>query len=120
MRNYWLGIRLDFLGGMIGVFIGAASSVATSSHKFIPAGWLGLALSYSIEVTGFLKHGVRMMATIEADMNSVLERVLHYTENVEPEAAENVSEKDPKAGTWPTSGEINISSVSMCVIVMGL
>ena len=111
MCNYWLGLRLDFLGGMIGAFIGAVS-VATSKYEFIPAGWLGLALSYSIEVTGFLKHGVRMMATIEADMNSV-ERVLYYTEKVESEAADAVPEYDPKEGTWPTKGEIQINRASM-------
>jgi len=111
MCNYWLGLRLDFLGGLIGAFIGAVS-VATARYEFIPAGWLGLALSYSIEVTGFLKHGVRMMATIEADMNSV-ERVLYYTENVEPEAPDIIPEKDPKAGTWPSKGVIEFNDSSM-------
>lgn len=111
MANYWLGLRLDLLGGMIGAFIGAVS-VATSQYEFIPAGWLGLALSYAIEVTGFLKHGVRMMATIEADMNSV-ERVLHYSENVEPEAPDVIPEKDPEPSTWPSNGVIDFDRVSM-------
>ena len=52
--NYWLGLRLDVLGGFVGAFIGGVA-VATSSKGFIPAGWLGLALSYSIEVTNYLK-----------------------------------------------------------------
>ena len=111
MANYWLGLRLDFLGGLIGAFIGAVS-VATAKYDFIPAGWLGLALSYSIEVTGFLKHGVRMMATIEADMNSV-ERVLYYTENIEPEAPDVVPDKDPSNDSWPSAGVIDFENVSM-------
>ncbi len=111
MCNYWLGLRLDFLGGLIAAFIGGVA-VGTAESSFIPAGWLGLALSYAIEVTGFLKHGVRMIATIEADMNSV-ERVLHYTDNVEPEAADLVPEKDPEPGSWPSQGEIKISNASM-------
>jgi ABC-type multidrug transport system fused ATPase/permease subunit len=58
LTNYWLGLRLDVLGGFISVFIGGVA-LATSSSSFIPAGWLGFALSCSIEVTNFLKHGVR-------------------------------------------------------------
>lgn len=109
LANYWLGLRLDFLGGVMGAFIGA---VAVATSGFIPAGWLGLALSYSIDVTSSLKMGVRMMATIEAQMNSV-ERVLYYTNNITPEAAEDVPEKDPAPGTWPSSGEIEIKNASM-------
>jgi len=109
--NFWLGLRLDLLGGLIGAFVGGIA-VATASTNFIPAGWLGLALSYSIEVTGFLKHGVRMMATIEADMSSV-ERVLYYTNKIEPEAPDVIPDEDPAEGTWPTNGEIEINSASM-------
>lgn len=111
MCNYWLGLRLDLLGGIISAFIGGVA-VGTADSSFIPAGWLGLALSYAIEVTGFLKHGVRMLATIEADMNAV-ERVLHYTDNVEAEAPDVVPEHDPEPGQWPSRGEIVISNGSM-------
>jgi ATP-binding cassette subfamily C (CFTR/MRP) protein 1 len=111
MTNYWLGLRLDFIGGMIGAFIGGIA-VSTVSSGFIPAGWLGLALSYAIEVTGFLKHGVRMIATVEAEMNSV-ERVLFYSNAIETEAPSEVPENDPPAGTWPSSGEIEVKHASM-------
>jgi hypothetical protein len=99
----WLGSRLDLLGGLIGAFIGGIA-VATQSTGFIPAGWLGLSLSYAIEVTGFLKHGVRMIATVEAQMNSV-ERVLYYSNNIEAEAPSEVPENDPPPGSWPTKGQ---------------
>jgi len=111
LANYWLGLRLDVLGGLIGAFV-AGVAVATTSYDFMPAGWLGLALSYSIEVTGFLKHGVRMLANIEAQMNSV-ERVFYYTESIESESAQQVPENDPSAGTWPSEGKIEISHASM-------
>jgi hypothetical protein len=95
----WLGIRLDVLGGLIGGII-AGLAVATQDSNFVPAGFLGLALTYSIEVTGFLKHGVRMIAQIEAHMNSV-ERVLFYTNNIEPEAPQTIEDTDPKE-EWPS------------------
>jgi ABC-type multidrug transport system fused ATPase/permease subunit len=107
----WLSLRLDLLGGCMGAFIGGIA-VATKSSGFIPAGWLGLALSYSIEVTNFLKHGVKMIATIEAQMNSV-ERILDYTDNVEPEAPEFIPDTDPSADSWPMKGEIEFRNTSL-------
>eukprot|EP00970_Alexandrium_tamarense_P001569 scaffold167_cov191-Alexandrium_tamarense.AAC.9 len=106
---FWLGLRLDVLGGSVGTIIGAIA-LATKDTGFIPAGWVGLALSYSIEVTGYLKHGVRMIATVEADMNSV-ERVLYYSNNIESEAP-LVTDEDPKV-EWPSKGEIVIQHASM-------
>lgn len=111
LTNYWLGLRLDLLGGLVGAFIGAVA-VGTYDYDFIPAGWLGLALSYSIEMANFLKHGVRMIATIEAQMNSV-ERVLFYSNNIDTEAEEVKPDTDPKPNEWPTRGEIDIQGASM-------
>lgn len=109
--NSWLGLRLDCLGGLIGSFV-AAVAVATASSNFIPAGWLGLALSYSIEITGFLKHGVRVIATLEADMSS-LERIMFYSNQIEPEAPDLIPDKDPDSGKWPSDGRIEIKNASM-------
>lgn len=111
LASYWLGLRLDMLGGLISAFVGGVA-VATYSAKFIPAGWLGLALSYSIEMTGYLKFGVRVIATIEAQMNSV-ERVLFYTNKITPEAPEYVPDVDPPEGEWPQEGEIQFDGMSM-------
>merc|ERR1712176_226437 len=98
-------------GGIIGMFIGAVA-VGTLDSEFIPAGWLGIALSYSIEVTSYLKFGVQMIARLEADMSSV-ERILYYTDKIEPEAPDVIPEKDPQEGTWPLKGAIELSNASM-------
>mmetsp|Transcript_47258 Transcript_47258/g.55181 ORF Transcript_47258/g.55181 Transcript_47258/m.55181 type:complete len:470 (+) Transcript_47258:2964-4373(+) len=109
LANLWLGLRLDLLSGVFCAFIGAIA--VGSPIGFIPAGWLGLSLTYANEVTGFLKHGVRMIATVEADMNAV-ERIMFYTQMVAPEAPEVIPEKDPK-GIWPNRGDINFRNMSM-------
>jgi len=111
LASYWLALRLDVMGGIIGAFIGAIA-VGTLESGFIPAGWLGLALSFSIEVTSYLKYGVQMIARLEADMSSV-ERILYYTDNITPEAPDEIPEKDPTSGTWPLNGEIELSNASM-------
>jgi len=111
LASYWLALRLDVIGGLIGMFVGAVA-LGTLSLDFIPAGWLGLALSYSIEVTSYLKYGVQMIARLEADMSSV-ERILYYTDNIEPEAPDVIPDKDPAPGTWPVEGKIEFSHASM-------
>jgi ABC-type multidrug transport system fused ATPase/permease subunit len=45
-------------------------------------------------------------------MNSV-ERVLFYSEKIEPEARDVVPDKDPAAGSWPSKGDIEIRNASM-------
>eukprot|EP00980_Cylindrotheca_fusiformis_P028088 scaffold22578_cov164-Cylindrotheca_fusiformis.AAC.14 len=111
LAGYWLALRLDIIGGSISMFIGIVA-LATLKEEFIPAGFLGLALSYSIEVTSYLKHGVMMIARMEADMSSV-ERILFYSDNIEPEAPDEIPGKDPPSGTWPSKGEIEFSNMSM-------
>lgn len=110
--NSWLGLRLDVLGGFIGVFVGGLSLITKdSSGVSIPAGWLGLALTYSNELSQYLKHGVRMMANIEAEMNSV-ERIMYYTESIPAEAPATLPE-DSKKASWPEDGSVDMDNVSM-------
>jgi len=111
LANLWLGLRLDLIGGIICAFI-AGLALATISIGFIPAGWAGLALSFAIEITANLKMGVRMIATIEADMNSV-ERVLFYSNKIESESPEVIPDKDPDSTSWPTNGVIEFDNFSM-------
>merc|ERR1712127_582419 len=79
----------------------------------IPAGWLGLSLTYANELSQFLKYGVRMLAQVEADMSSV-ERIQYYTTTIEPEAPPicDVDAKHKKE-VWPQNGAIEFENVSM-------
>jgi ABC-type multidrug transport system fused ATPase/permease subunit len=63
-------------------------------------------------MTTYLKFGVQMIARLEADMNSV-ERILFYTDNIEPEAPDFIPERDPPPGEWPKQGAIELSHASM-------
>ena len=105
----WLGIRLDIIGGFISAFV-AGLALATVKDSFIPAGWVGLALLESQQATNFLKHGVRMVAQVEANMSSV-ERVLHMSQTIEPEADET-TDNDPKQ-EWPKEGKITVDGATM-------
>jgi ATP-binding cassette subfamily C (CFTR/MRP) protein 1 len=111
LANLWLGLRLDVLGGIISIFI-AGLAVATIPYGFIPAGWLGLALSFSLDLNQFLKYGVRMIATLEADLTSV-ERILYYSNSIEHEAPDVIPHKDPKPDLWPSEGRITVENASI-------
>jgi ABC-type multidrug transport system fused ATPase/permease subunit len=84
----WLTIRLDAIGAVVFCFI-VAITVATKD--FVSAGWLGLALSFAVEITSFLKQGVRFAAQVEGAMASV-ERVMEYTNDIDQEEAEFLME----------------------------
>ena len=107
----WLSLRLDFLGGFVQAFIGALA-LATVNFNLIPAGMLGLSLSFSIEATTFLKQGVRSMSKLEADMSSV-ERILYYSSDIPEEAPDVIPGRDPDYRLWPTNGCIEIKNASM-------
>jgi len=60
--------------------------VAAGAPGFIPPGFLALALVYSFQLTTYLKFLVRVMATLEAQLNSV-ERIKYYMDHIEVEGA---------------------------------
>ncbi len=79
LATQWLTIRLDAMGGVLMFFMGALT-VSTEEIDFIPAGYLALGLSYSIQMTSLLKTAVKVNSTLEAQFNSV-ERMRYYSEN---------------------------------------
>lgn len=62
IAGQWLAIRLDILGAIITFFVSLITT-ATAGLDFIPAGFLGVGLTYSFQITTYLKFCVRMMAT---------------------------------------------------------
>lgn len=87
IAGQWLGIRLDFLGALVMIFMGGLT-VGSKGSSFIPAGYLALGLSYSIQITAMLKMAVRVSATLEAQFNSV-DRVKYYIESIPVEEEED-------------------------------
>jgi ABC-type multidrug transport system fused ATPase/permease subunit len=106
--RYWFALRLDIMGGVVAAFVGA---VAVST-QFIPAGWLGLSLTYSMEIRSYLKYVVQMVANIEGEMASV-ERILYYSNNVEQKASIIDNSKPNEYEDWPLEGALVFRNVSM-------
>nr|CAJ2473608.1 unnamed protein product [Leishmania braziliensis] len=85
VSNRWLGVRLEFASCII-IFLVALIGV-TGKMKWAATqktGMVSLSLTMAMTLTETLNWLVRQVATVEANMNSV-ERVLHYTREVEHE-----------------------------------
>jgi ABC-type multidrug transport system fused ATPase/permease subunit len=105
IAGQWLGIRLDFLGALIMFFMGALT-LALRNESFIPAGFLALGLSYSIQLTSLLKMAVRVSASMEAQFNSV-ERIKHY---VEMEGVEGKQEPPPAGDAAKAADQVGAAA----------
>ncbi|QRV97503.1 ABC transporter transmembrane region [Ceratobasidium sp. AG-Ba] len=104
----WLGIRLDFLGTILTFCV---AILAVAARFSLSPSQIGVALSYILLVQQSFGWMVRQSAEVENDMNGV-ERILHYAQHVEQEAAYEVPEKEPPA-SWPEHGEVELKDVVM-------
>lgn len=80
---WWLNIRLDLISACTSFFVAA---LAAGAPSFIPLQYLGLALQQSFQLTSQMKMLLSQAAIVEAMMSSV-ERIQHYSENVDVEEA---------------------------------
>jgi len=101
----WLSIRLEMIGALL-VFFAAASGILLK--KSISPSLLGLSLSYSLNVTGYLNYVVREFSETEIHMNAI-ERLSHYTNDIEIENQDGYDV--PKE--WPKNGKIEIKNLTM-------
>lgn len=145
----WLSVRLELIGSVVAGLAAAFSSnvaisdsVAGQESDSNFASLAGLSLTLAISLTGLLNWCVRSFAQLEAGMNAC-ERVIHYTENIQREAATssdeleaemNLTKNDPSpppsnpslyamamnngkaariSSEWPEKGEIVLNNLKM-------
>lgn len=65
---------------------------------------IGLALSYSLQVTGTMNFAVRQAVEVEVNANSI-ERLDHYIRRLDREAPYVIDDSRPPKD-WPTDGKI--------------
>ena len=99
-------MRVDALGLLL-TFVVAILTVA-ARFSISPA-QTGLTLSYMISIQQSFGWLVRQVAELENDMNSV-ERIIHYSENLEQEPPHRIPETKPNA-PWPSEGHVEIKDV---------
>ncbi|XP_077569773.1 ATP-binding cassette sub-family C member 12-like [Stigmatopora nigra] len=105
----WLAFRLDFMAATLTLFV--SLFVVLSSNEDIVPSLKGLALSYTIQLTGMLQYVVRQATEVEARFNSV-ERLQEYITGCKSEAARHIEDaRIPK--NWPTGGSIDFRDYKM-------
>ncbi|KAG6543930.1 hypothetical protein Mapa_014771 [Marchantia paleacea] len=110
--NRWLGVRLEFIGGMM-IWLTASLAVfsnARSSNQKAFAPQMGLLLSYTLNITSAMTAVLRLASLAENSFNAV-ERVGTYAD-LEPEAPLVIENHRPPPG-WPSAGAVEYKDVVM-------
>ncbi|KAJ8331738.1 hypothetical protein QVD99_001987 [Batrachochytrium dendrobatidis] len=105
----WMSVRFEFFGALLVFSAASFGLISRANPSFTPA-LLGLSLSYSLQVTNTLNRCIRQFTDTEINMNAV-ERVNHYANEVEVEAAEITDVRPPP--TWPAVGTVEFRNLSM-------
>ncbi|KAG0591623.1 hypothetical protein KC19_1G189200 [Ceratodon purpureus] len=110
--NRWLGVRLEFLGGlmiwMTGTLAVFGNSRARDRAVFAPQ--MGLLLSYALNITNLMTAVLRLASLAENSFNAV-ERVGNYVD-IEQEAPLIIEDHRPPPG-WPSAGKVEFKNVVM-------
>ena len=95
----WISVRAEFVANLI---FSCTAALAVHSKNSSDPGLVGLALTYSLQLTDFFEKLIKVVSTLETEAVS-LERVLEYT--IVPQEAEwHIVPGQPIE--WPSRGEI--------------
>lgn len=102
----WLNLRLDTLGNVLILFVGA---LIVMSDNSIPASMSGLLMTYAIAVVQIIPGIVSQTAEIENSFITV-ERMIYYGNEIPTEMSESAT---VPPSTWPETGTIIMKEVSL-------
>ncbi|KAL6112764.1 abcc12 [Pungitius sinensis] len=105
----WLSFCLDSMSSCMTLAV--ALFVVISSNESISPSLKGLALSYTMQLTGLLQFTVKRATEVEARFNSV-ERLQEYITGCKSEGPRHIEEATVPAD-WPTGGTINFRDYEM-------
>ncbi|XP_074521778.1 ATP-binding cassette sub-family C member 12-like [Halichoeres trimaculatus] len=105
----WLTFWLDFMASTMTLLV--SLFVVLSGDDVISPALKGLAMTYTIQLTGMLQYVVRQLTEVKARFNSV-ERLQEYTKDCTSEAPRHMAEAQIPEG-WPKSGAITFQGYKM-------
>ncbi|XP_063223011.1 multidrug resistance-associated protein 1-like [Bacillus rossius redtenbacheri] len=103
----WLAIRLETIGSLIIFF---SSLFAVLARDTMNAGFVGLSVSYAMQITNTLNMLVRMASDIETNIVAV-ERIKEYSEYEQEPAWEKPNEQ--VTSDWPTGGKVEFRNYQL-------
>ncbi|XP_061819637.1 ATP-binding cassette sub-family C member 12-like [Nerophis lumbriciformis] len=105
----WLAFRLDVMAASLTLLVSLFAVLSSNQH--ISPALKGLALSYTIQLTGMLQYVVRQATEVEARFNSV-ERLQEYITGCTSEAPRHLQDSQVP-GDWPKNGAISFQDYQM-------
>ncbi|XP_078004277.1 ATP-binding cassette sub-family C member 8 isoform X2 [Phascolarctos cinereus] len=108
--NRWLEVRMEYIGACV-VLIAAVASITKSLHKELPAGLVGLGITYALMVSNYLNWMVRNLADMEIQMGAV--KRIHGLLKTESENYEGLLAPSLIPKNWPVQGKIQIQNLSV-------
>eukprot|EP00928_Gymnodinium_smaydae_P079240 TRINITY_DN63215_c0_g1_i1.p1 TRINITY_DN63215_c0_g1~~TRINITY_DN63215_c0_g1_i1.p1 ORF type:complete len:1371 (-),score=379.48 TRINITY_DN63215_c0_g1_i1:639-4751(-) len=112
----WLSVRLESLGATMLLAVGLLAAYQRGS---MAAGFAGVAVTYSLQITGVLNWTVRTLSEVEAVMACV-ERILEYSTTLPRERPYSSEGPDAKAAQlrppaqgWPSQGALSLQDVKV-------
>ncbi|KAM4618404.1 ATP-binding cassette sub-family C member 8 isoform 2-T2 [Polymixia lowei] len=108
--NRWLEVRMEYIGACV-VLVAAVASITNSLYNQLPAGLVGLGLTYALMVSNYMNWMVRNLADMEVQLGSV--RRINGLLKTEPENYEGLLTASQVPDGWPQQGEIQIQNLSV-------
>eukprot|EP01133_Synstelium_polycarpum_P005288 gene5288-6130_t len=105
--THWATLRLSLVCSL---FVTTAALSATFLREYISPALIGLAISYSVTLTGELNWMMVQLTQVETQMNSV-ERINHYCHLTKEAPCKRPDNQVPPS--WPARGEIIFLNYSM-------
>jgi len=107
--NRWLAVRLEFIGAIVIFAAAGFAIISVAGGSGLSSGWVGLSISYALQITTSLNWIVRQSVEVETNIVSV-ERVLEYA-RLPSEAPEIIRRNRPPAN-WPAKGAVEFKNYS--------
>lgn len=109
--NRWLGIALDYLGGVI-VFLAVLTALVMNLlyPGEISPSLVGLAINYTLLIPIYLNWVVKLYADMEMYIGAV-ERIQYYIESGDKEPPRGEGKNVPIS--WPQKGDITFENVTL-------
>ena len=109
LLNRWLGLRLDWIGGVV---VGFVCLAAVTTAGTISPGLVGLAISGAVSITGLLNWALRSQNDVEQHLASV-QRVLAYAA-LATEAPAHASSAAPALPPgWPHAAALEVTGLTV-------
>jgi ATP-binding cassette subfamily C (CFTR/MRP) protein 1 len=106
--SLWLAYRLEMMGALV---VGIAAGLAVWASPILSPALIGLALTYSQQLSMFANFCIQNFAYLEVGMNSV-ERLKHYAAELPQEKPARIAETCPPP-TWPDRGAIDFQFLQL-------